>query len=469
MAKFGFRNPFTLRDNKQPTQNKYNDALLKLIGNAFTSYDTLGTTYVDKGYNENPIVFSVVSQRANKLASVPFNVKKVKDESQKRLRDSLTTATKYNLTPQQEVKRMLYESKAFEDEYIDLPLERPNPLQTWKEFKELYETFMALNGNAYIYLLSPDTGLQAGEPLAWYLLPSHMTQIILKDNCNFVGTESPVDHYILTEGATYIEFEAENVVHIKYANPNFDLQGSHLYGQAPLKAALKNIQSSNTAFDLNIKTLNSSGAFGFIHGTNIPLTPDQANELKSRLREMDADTSRLGNIKGMSGELKFTQIGLSPDELKLFDFLNLDTKQICNVLGWSDVLLNSDARGDFGGTIHEIKKGVLIDTTLPDLQLFDEAVNSKILPRYNKYKGYVLEHDISELPEMQKDMAEMAKWLNPALDKGAINRKTYNTYFGFPVSDDPNMDLYTVSTDILTLEQAINDYPLNEPPNAQTI
>ncbi len=468
MAKFGFRNPFTLRDNKQPTQNKYNDALLKLIGNAFTSYDALGTTYVDKGYNENPIVFSVVSQRANKLASVPFNVKKVKDEGQKRLRDSLTTATKYNLTPQQEVKRMLYESKAFEDEYIDLPLERPNPLQTWKEFKELYETFMALNGNAYIYLLSPDTGLQAGEPLAWYLLPSHMTQIILKDNCNFVGIESPIDHYIMTEGATYIEFEAENVVHIKYANPNFDLQGSHLYGQAPLKAALKNIQSSNTAFDLNIKTLNSSGAFGFIHGTNIPLTLAQADELKSRLTEMDADTSRLGNIRGMSGELKFTQIGLSPDELKLFDFLNLDTKQICNALGWSDKLLNNDSGAKYDN-VSQFRKQVITDTILPDLELLDNAINSEILPRYKNYNGYIIEHDVTELPEMQQDIAKMVGWLKPSLDTGVITRNEYRMALRYTLSDDPNMNLHTVATDILTLEQAVDDYPLNDKPNAETI
>lgn len=468
MAKLRFRNPLFFRDIKQPTQNKYNDALLKLIGNAFTSYDTLGTTYVDKGYNENPIVFSVVSQRANKLASVPFNVKKIKDENQKRLRDSLTTATKYNLTPQQEVKRMLYESKAFEDEYIDLPLERPNPLQTWKEFKELYETFMALNGNAYIYLLSPDTGLQAGEPLAWYLLPSHMTQIILKDNCNFVGTESPVDHYILTEGATYIEFEAKNVVHIKYANPNFDLQGSHLYGQAPLRAALKSIQSSNEAFNLNNKTMKSGGAFGFVHGKGIPLTPEQASEMKSRLKEMDADGGNLGRIEGASGELAFTKIGLSPDELKLFDFLDLDTKQICNVLGWSDKLLNNDDGSKYDN-VSQFRKQVITDTILPDLELLDNAINSEILPRYKKYNGYIIEHDVTELPEMQQDIAKMVEWLKPSLDTGVITRNEYRMALRYRLSDDPNMDLHTVATDILTLEQAVDDFPLNDKPNAQAI
>lgn len=467
MAKLSIRNPFFFKDVKQ-TFNKYNDAFFSWLGSSYTSYDTKGKTYLDKGYNINPIVYSVISQRASKFASVPFNVKKINDEQQKRLRDNLIKSTNYDLTPQQEVKRLLYESKAFDDEFIEMPLERPNPLQTWKEFKELVETFLCLNGNAYIYLLSPDGGADAGEPIAWYLLPSHLTQIVIKDNVDLLGLENPVDYYMLIEGESYIKFEEENVVHIKYSNPNFDMNGSHLYGQSPLRAALKNIQSSNEALDLNVKTMKSGGAFGFVYGKGMPLTPEQATEIKSRLKEMDSDSGSLGRIEGASGELGFTKIGLSPEELKLFDFLNFDTKQICNVLGWSDVLLNNDARGDYGGTIQEIKKSVVTDTILPDLDLFDNAVNSEILPRYKKYKGYIIEHDFTELPEMQNDIAKMSEWLGKALDRGVINRNEYRLAIKYSALEDDNMDTYTVASDIMTLDQAINDFPLN-PPNEETI
>lgn len=468
MAKLSFRNPFFFREAKQ-TINKYNDALLRWIGNSFTSYDTKGTSYVDNGYNVNPIVYSVVNQRAKKLASVPFNVKKIKDEKQKSLRDNLIKSTNYDLTPQQEVKRLLLESKAFDEDFAEMPLERPNPLQTWKEFKELYETFMPLNGNAYIYLLSPDSGMNKGEPIAWYLLPSHLTQIVLKPNVDLLGLDSPVDYYILTQGDSFIEFEAENVVHIKYSNPNFDLQGSHLYGQSPMRAALKNIQSSNTALDLNIKTLNSGGAFGFIHGMNTaPLQPEQADQLKSRLKEMDNDTSRLGNIQGMSHQLGFTQIGLSPDELKLFDFLDFDTKQICNVLGWSDKLLNNDSGAKYDN-VSQFRKQVITDTILPDLDLLDNAINSEILPRYKSYKGYCIEHDVTELPEMQQDIAKLVEWLKESLDRGVINRNEYRLAIKYSSVEDENMNEYTVSSDVLTLDQAINDFPLNPTMNEETI
>ena len=461
MAKLSLKNIFNFNKPKQ-TLNKYNEAFFKWLGVNYTNYDYDNETYIQKGYNINPIVYSVVTQRANKVASVPFMIKKIEDKQSKSKLTNLIKSTNYNLTPQQEVKRLMFESKAYGDEFKEMPLERPNPIQTWKEFKEMYEVFMSTTGNAYIYLLSPMEGANAGRPIAWYLLPSHLTQIVIKDDHNLQGLDSPVDHYIMREGDTYTEFKESEVVHIKYGNPDYDQNGSHLYGRSPLKAVLKNIQSSNEALDLNIKTLKSGGAFGFIHGKNIPLTRDQAQDLKDRLKEMDSDSSRLGSIQGASAELGFTKVGLNTDELKPFDFLDFDTKQICNALGWSNVFLNTDARGDYGGTIQEIRKQVLCDTILPDLQLLDHAINSEILPRYKEYNGYCLEHDISELPEMQKDMKSMSEWLNPALDRGAINRKTYNAYFGFPESDDPLMEEYTVASDILTLEQAVNDFPLND-------
>ena len=45
--------------------NKFNQAFFKLIGGGFTSYDDNQKTYIDKGYNVNPFVYSVVNQIAN--------------------------------------------------------------------------------------------------------------------------------------------------------------------------------------------------------------------------------------------------------------------------------------------------------------------------------------------------------------------------------------------------------------------
>jgi phage portal protein BeeE len=171
-----------------------------------------------------------------------------------------------NITdPQTKIFLKNLENKAFVpgDDNIDFPLERPNVNQSWTEFIAMYKTYMKLNGNCYWYSLSPDEGNNAGQPLAIYILPAHLMNIILKENADFLLEESPVDYYKLIEGNSYVRFEAKDITHIKYPNPEFSLTGSHLYGVSPLKAALKNIESANEAVTNNIKTMKNSGSFWF--------------------------------------------------------------------------------------------------------------------------------------------------------------------------------------------------------------
>ena len=43
------------------------------------------------------------------------------------------------------------------------------------------------------------------------------------------------------------------------------MNGSHLYGYSELMAAIRNINSSNSFIDTNVKTSQNSGVYGFIH------------------------------------------------------------------------------------------------------------------------------------------------------------------------------------------------------------
>jgi hypothetical protein len=246
------------------------------------------------------------------------------------------------------------------------------------------------------------------------------------------------------------------VVHIKYSNPNFDINGSHLYGQSPLKSALKNIESANEALTQNIKTLKNSGAFGFIHGKQQPLNPDQAQELKDRLREMDNSPERLSNIAGVSAEVGFTRLTLTTYELQPFAYLSYDEKQLCNVLGWSDKLLNNDAGAKYSN-IQESRKQVVTDDIMPDLGLLEQAFNDVILPKYTKYANTMLYFDVSTLPEMQLDMASLTSWLTRALKDGVINRNEYREALNYPILEEEEMDVYTVSGKLNPLERALEE------------
>jgi HK97 family phage portal protein len=444
------------------TYNKYNEAFFSMLGGGFTNYDTNGQSYLDNGYNVNPIVFSVIKQQATKTSSIPYFIKKVEDKKAKSKLNMLLKATNNNLTPQQQIKKVILESKAFSDDILDMPLIVPNPLQTWTEFHDLYKTFLRLTGNVYMYILKPELR-EGADPIAIYLLPSHLTEIVLKANVSMLGVESPISHYILIQGNQYVDFKAENVIHVKFSNPNYDEDGRHLYGQSPLQAGLRNMQSSNKGLDLNIKTLQSGGAFGFIHGTKIPLSELQAKEIKERLSEMNTSTEDLAKITGMSAEVAFTRISLTTAELQPFEYLNYDQKQICNVLGWDDLLLNNDSGAKFDN-VDSARKRVVTDNIQPDLLLLQDAFNKYFLPLFKGYENTEIIYDISELPEMQQDTKTMVDWAVLLLDRGVLHRNEVRDIVTFAPVDDPNMEVYTVANDVLTLEEAIESEFNIEPP-----
>jgi HK97 family phage portal protein len=353
----------------------------------------------------------------------------------------------------------MLESKAYKESDYNMPLDAPNPMQTWNEFLELYKTLIKLTGNVYIYKLMPKEGVNAGTPIGLYLLPSHLMEIILKKNADMMGVESPIFGYKLIEGNIGMTFNADEITHIKYPNPNFDLNGSHLYGFSPIRAALKNIESSNLALDLNIKTMKNGGAFGLIHSKGqTPLTYEQATGLKDRLKEMDADPDKLGKIAGVSAEIGFTRLSLTTDELKLFEYLSFDQKQICNALIWSDKLLNNDSGAKYDN-VKQFRKQVVIDNIIPDLELFTVAFNNDILPLFKNYKGTCLYFEYSELPEMQEDMTEMVAWVKPSIETGLISRNEGRVFMKLHKLDDESMNEITVNADILTLDQALDDFP----------
>ena len=434
--------------------NKYNNAFFWGLGGGYTNYDNNNVDYLENGYNINPIVYSVINQQASKTASIPYAIHEIKDEKARNELDLLQKATNDNLTAQQQIKKAILKNKAYSSEYMTMPLDEPNATQSWYEFHALYKTFLKLTGNVYIYMLRPKDGINKGTPIALYLLPSHLMQIVLKDNVTLLGVDSPVSHYILTEGNQYIEFESENVIHIKYSNPNYDQDGSHLYGQSPLRAALKNLESSNKAYDLNIKTLQSGGAFGLIHGKSVPLQEGQAKEIKERLKEMNDSPEDLAKIAGVSAEVGFTRLSLTSSELMPFDYLKLDTKQICNVLSWSDKLLNSDEGAKYDN-VSQFRKQVITDNIQPDLLLLQEALNNEFLPLFKGYENAQLIYDISELPEMQEDTQKMVDWAVQLLDRGVLNRNEVREIVTFKSLENPSMDIYTVANDVLTLDEAI--------------
>ena len=453
-----FTNFITNTISKSIGKNLFNEAFYSFLGSAATHYDTNNKNYLEKGYNLNPDVYACINKASIKTVSVPYSVKKINDKKAYNQYKQFNLATKGEISPLQYLKTAKLQTKAYSEDEMPFPLEQPNPTQTWSDIFYLYKTFMKVTGNYYLYKMSPEEGMNKNTPVQVYALPAHLMEMVLKSNANMVGIESPIDYYMLIEGNSYIEFPAKDIIHVKYANPNFDLKGSHLYGMSPLRSALRNINSQNSAIDGNIKSLQNAGAFGFVYGKGTPWTPEQAAAMKEKLVEMDKSPERLAKIAGASGEVGFQRISLTTDELKPFDFLNWDRKTICNVLNFPDELLNNDGKASLGSTdTAQARKQLITDDIQPDLVLLQDALNKDFIPLFKGYENAVIEWDVTELPEMQQDMKALAEALNIL----PLKPNEIRTAFKYETLNDDGMDVVWINANKKRIDE-VSDGVFNQ-------
>jgi len=311
----------------------------------------------------------------------------------------------------------------------------------------------------------PSEGPNAGVPIQVFLLPSHYVKIVLKPSAFIIDEatisknqylDNPVDYYMLLIGDQYIQFPANSIIHSKYPNPNYDLNGSHLYGQSPLRAALKNLNINNSATDQNIKAMQNGGVFGFIHGTDstLPLTHEQADAIKQSLVEMERDTGPLNRFKGASVPVGFTKLSLNTDELRPFEFLRYSAQEICNVYAWPSGFFGVNGEPKYDNA--DIQ---------PDLCILAQDLNSQFYPKFKSMQGVVKVWDVSELPEMQTDMETLTKWLTQAFDRGIITAEEYRAALKYPDTGQEFMKQHYIKTGYELLEDI--SLGLDEPTEPQ--
>lgn len=447
--------------------NVFNNVFYRFTGDVFTEYDNNSKTYLEQGYNNNSTVYAIIDQMSNKLASIPLYIQreannaKALQEFQIQLKNLPSQVPVLHKKRLNELRTKAFTTNGGDPSYLPAPLERPNPHQNWQEFFYLTETFLKMTGNIYWYCPTRQTGNQEGEPYAVYVLPSPLIRIVLKQNADLLIDSNPIKEFMLIEGYTYDAFDAKDVIHITYANPNYNENGEHLYGHSPLRSVLLAIQTHNEANKNNAKTMANSGAYGFIHGEQIPLEAGQAQELKTRLKEMDANPGRLERIAGVSQKIGFTRISLSTKDLMPFDYIDNADKEIANALGWSVLLLN-DTDGAKYDNLKQVRQRLITDSIIPDCRLIEEGLNTQLLPRFKGYQNTTAYFDASQLPEMQQDIAAMVGWLSTALADGVITRDEYRAAINYMATGDAEHQAYTVNMGVIPLTDALNT-PNTEP------
>jgi HK97 family phage portal protein len=456
--KFEIINPF--RKIGEAVYNKVNQLYFQNIGGGDVSVDFTNTWAIETAFMQNPDVYSILMKMATKTSSVPNYCKKIKsDEAYKSYQQKKSNFLPTTMGVLSELKA---QKQTFDKEvYKPLPIERPNPLMGWSEFWQLSKIYLRASGNVFWYVLRNEQN----KPLAIYVLPSHLMQIMIKPNAFNLSLETPVLGYQLIYSNTLIPFLESEVIHIKMPNPDWTFDARQLMGMSPLKSAYLNITNQIEANKHLTKMFRSSGAFGFIFAKGEALTPDQAQQFTERIKEMDLSKERMAKISGIAKEIGFQRVSLDNDTLKPWDAMQWDRKTICNVLDWSDELMNNDGKASLSSNeTNQARKIVLTDNILPDCLMFEEAFNKFFIKDFKGYEGYKFCFDISEMPEMQDDIKLLMEWA----DKAPITLNEIRELIKFERLENEGMDDVWISRSKIRLDEAmLTDNFLADIPNEQ--
>jgi HK97 family phage portal protein len=411
--------------------------------------------YVDKGYQYNADVYSIVSFITRKAATAPPILYEVKDDRAFQKYKSFSA----NLTKPSDIAEANHlRAKALVEVDMTHPiiqtLLNPNDYQSYYEFMDNLLGFKLITGNSYVYGVGPSTGFNAGKFKQLYVLPAHLIRI-LSD-----GRYDPVSGYTLTTQYDTQDLRADNVMHTKYWSPDYSSQGSHLYGQSPLRAALRVMQQSNDAQTASVKLFQNTGAVGILSDdSDDGLAPEQALELQRKYKAEHSGSANAGNIIISSSKLKWTQLGLSPVDLAIIDSQKMNLRQLCNIYHVNSALLNDPDNKTYNN-MYEARKALISDAILPELIALRADLNKWLVAPYNKSEGvnYFLDFDLSVFPELQEDKKEQiqylerAWWLTP-------NQKLEE--MGYGRNEDPNMDKVYVSIQVKPID-SMNIDPIEQ-------
>jgi HK97 family phage portal protein len=369
------------------------------------------STYIDSGFKALPALYGIVDHICEKVSDAPSELYQVKDLKKAR---GVATMLKSARTPEQFFKARMLQIKAFdkvEDQHPFYKLmDSPNPITpTEKAFKHMRTGYLALTGNSYSYSAVPGMGPNATIPRELWIVPSPTCQPIAGDNQN------PIEGYKVS----YYEPDTilpERMQHVKLSNfiSNFSSLDEMLVGTSPVKPLISTITQLNDAFKANGTAFQNMAPAGVLNGDPKPgvdpLSEAQGGQLQDGFLQRHTGAANWKKILVSPARLHWTQIGFSPVDMQILEFMDKAEEQIAKVYHYPLGLLNS--KGEVANESINSRR-MITDAVMPYIRRFDDADTQSVRSWYNN-QNLVVMTDLQYYTELQEDMAKVVQWLKDA-------------------------------------------------------
>lgn len=326
------------KKGKQDFGQRYSNLFLERLGRV-QNYNDRNRTYIDKGYQENPVVYAITNIVAKNAGSAKWCIK------------SKSTGLPVNNLLLNEL------------------LDAPNVDKSWMDFIQELMTHKILTGNAFA-AWEMGSGLNADKPLHVFSMPSEEIQIVIgNDNRSIAG------YQLDFAWADTNIIPASDVLHIKNPNPDYDEEGDWLFGQSPFRAARRSIQTYNESLETGVWLLENKGAQKILFNDNedLEMGPEEIAQLKSKLRLQAQGPKNAGNIPILDGKLGTLDISSNADDMLLLDQRIQAAKEICNVVNFPVQLIGIESATYQNAK--EAKKALWQNVIIPELEDIKNGLN----------------------------------------------------------------------------------------------
>lgn len=332
--------------------------------------------------------------------------------------DDIYSIIRYLATTAARIKSYAYRNDEPEERITAL-LQNPSQFLSRFEFYEAVNTYLLQDGEVFIIK----------DPVTKGYTFNVMAPI---ETVVMTSSYVPVGYQHIRNGQVVRNFELDEVIHIKY----FNSDPKSVRGLSPLRVLHERIVQASSIDNQLTAQMQNGGVntlvfdkFAYDNGTEV------MNARKDSFYRFIKNAENKGAPYFAAGDMQAVHIGSSLSEMQILEALGVPFKKMCNAFGTSDILFNSDSAST-ESNVQEMTKRTYTNTILPNINRINDGI-SRSLDLAGQ--GISIKEDLSEIPELQEDMAMLvnalntAWWLTPNQRLEAMNYDRRDN----PIFDEP--------------------------------
>src|SRR5678815_814027 len=307
-------------------------------------------------------------------------------------------------------------------------LRAPNPAMSLDTLLWHLAYVLHVDGNAYWRKLRSGNELTGPVVELWPISP----------RCLQPMTTNPGDFISFYRydlgGGKHLDIETENIVHFRIGLDDAD----HRLGLSPLKRLARETSTDGMATFYSDRLLSKMAVPGLSlewDKDTAPLTPDQAAEIKDRLRAVYGGDN-VGDISVLSPGAKLVQHGFSPEQMDLKVLHRVPEERISAVLGVPAIVAGLGAGLDRAtySNFREAREAFTETKLIPLWRSLAATLSMSLLPDFGDTANTVVEFDIADVRALSDDQDAQATRLKTLVEAGIITVDEARAELGRPAS-----------------------------------